>query len=348
VAHDRVSVLRILDPIGPDLLRLDSWALLNELGGPTLARLPGTGAQRPRAVVVLQHGDEHSGLDALLEVLRDHPPLPYDLHLLFGNVVAALAPPGFAHRMLPGQPDMNRAWRPDGTVEIGDDPLSVATRDAMRRLRALDLAAIVDLHNTTGANPYHAIVAAPTPAAVELAALFTTLVVVWDQHRFTLMEALHDHCPTVAVECGLAGPASSVAFAVDGLRRFLAAPDPLTPRSTTHVELLSRMRRIEVDPAVRFRFGGRLDDEVDLIITADTDRRNGLHQEPGWTLGVFRPGAAPPLRAIDVDGRDVTAELLDMRDGTVKVIAPGTPLMMTRTVAAARADCLTYLLTRIG
>jgi hypothetical protein len=36
-----------------------------------------------------------------------------------------------------------------------------------------------------------------------------------------------------------------------------------------------------------------------------------------------------------------------MRDGTVRVIAPGTPLIMTRTVAAARADCLTYLLTRI-
>jgi succinylglutamate desuccinylase len=343
-----VSVLRLLDPIGPELLRLDSWTLLNQLGGPTLARLPGTGDARPRAIVVLQHGDEHSGLDALLEVLRGHPPLPYDLHLLFGNVEAALAPPGFAHRMLPGQPDMNRAWRPDGTVEIGDDPLSVATREAMRHLRALDLAAVVDLHNTTGANPYHALVAAPTPAAIELAALFTTLVIVWDQQRHTLMEALHDHCPTVGVECGLAGPASSVAFAVDGLRRFLAAPDPTEPESRTHVELLSRMRRIEVEPTVRFRFGGALDDEVDLIVTADTDRRNGIHQEPGWLLGTFRPGAPPPLRAIDVDGRDVTAELLDMRGGTVRVVAPGTPMMMTRTVAAARADCLTYLLTRMG
>jgi succinylglutamate desuccinylase len=348
VADVRVSVLRLIDPIGPDLLRLDSWALLNELGGPTLARLPGTDGARPRAIVVLQHGDEHTGLDALLQVLREHRPLPYDLHLLFGNVEAALAPPGFAHRLLKGQPDMNRAWRPDGTVEIGDDPLSVATREAMRLLLALDLAAVVDLHNTTGANPYHALVAAPTPQALELAALFTTLVVVWDQRRFTLIEALHEHCPTVAVECGLAGPASSVAFAVDGLRRFLAAPDPSSPGSVTDVELLSRMRRIEVVPTVRFRFGGSLDDEVDLIVAADTDRRNGIHQEPGWTLGVFRDGAAAPLRAIDVDGRDVTDELLDMRDGTVRVIAAGTPMMMTRTVAAARMDCLTYLLTRIG
>jgi hypothetical protein len=342
-----VSVLRRIDPLTTELLRLDSWALLGELGGPTLARLPGSGDARARAVVVLQHGDEHTGLDALLEVLRTHPPLPYDLHVLFGNVEAALAPPGFAHRMLPGQPDMNRAWRPDGTAEIGDDPLSVATREAMRHLLSLDLAAVVDLHNTTGANPFHAIVATPSPEALELAALFTTLVVVWDQHRFTLMEALSAHCPTVAVECGLAGPTPSLAFAVDGLRRFLAAPDPSTTRYPTDVELLSRMRRIEVEPSVRMRFGGELDDEVDLIVAADTDQRNGIHQEPGWTLGRFRPGAPAPLRAVDVDGRDVTDELLEMRDGTVRVIAPGTPLMMTRTVAAARADCLTYLLTRL-
>lgn len=88
-----VSVLRRIDPLTAELLQLDSWALLGELGGPTLARLPGTGDARARAVVVLQHGDEHTGLDALLEVLRTHPPLPNDLHELFGTIVAALPPP---------------------------------------------------------------------------------------------------------------------------------------------------------------------------------------------------------------------------------------------------------------
>ncbi|MEY3072367.1 MAG: hypothetical protein RLZZ353_563 [Actinomycetota bacterium] len=350
-APDAAAGLQVLDPVDPDLLELDAWTLLGRLGRPTLLRVPAVDpdpAWRPRAVVVLQHGDEHTGLDALLRVLREDPPRPYDLHVLVGNVTAALAPPGFAHRMLPGQPDMNRAWRPDGTVEVPDDPLSVATREALRRLRALDLAALVDLHNTTGANPFHALVARTGAAELELAALFTTTVVEWDQRRHTLMEALADRCPCVSVECGLAGPQASLAFAVDGLRRYLGAPDPGALGTRTRVELLGRMRRVELEPGVRLRFGGDLDDEVDLVVVADADRRNGVHQEPGWTLGAYRPDEPRPLRVVDTDGTDVTDELLAFEDGTIRVVAPATPLMMTRTVAAARADCLTYLLARVG
>jgi len=161
-----------------------------------------------------------------------------------------------------------------------------------------------------------------------------------------MMETIGQHCPSVAVECGLAGPEASLAFAVDGLRRFLAAPDPEDlPRPD--VDLLGRMRRIELVDGVRFRFGGTLDDEIDLIITVDADRRNGIAQPAGWTLGTYRPGAPRPLRAVDVDGTDVTDQLLRFAGGTIDVIADGTPLMMTRTVAAARADCLTYLLARL-
>jgi hypothetical protein len=344
--------LRVLDPVDPALLELDAWALLHELGGPTLLRVPAATpdpAWRPRAVVVLQHGDEHTGLNALLHVLRHDPPRAYDLYVLVGNVAAALEPPGFAHRMLPGQPDMNRAWRPDGTVEVPDDPLSVATRAALRRLRDLDLAALVDLHNTTGANPFHALVARTGAAELELAALFTTTVVVWDQRRHTLMEAMADRCPCVSVECGLAGPQASLAFAVDGLRRYLGAPDPGALGTRTRIDLLGRMRRVELEPGVRLRFGGELDDEVDLVVVADAERRNGVHQEAGWTLGRYRADDPLPLRAVDTDGSDVTTELLAFdADGTIRVVAPATPLMMTRTVAAARADCLTYLLARLG
>jgi len=251
-----VSVLRLIDPIGPELLELDAFSLLEELGGPTLARLPGIGDERPRAVVVLQHADERTGLEALLEVLREHPPLPYDLHILFGNVEAALAAPGFAHRMLSHQPDMNRAWFTDDHPGPGVDRLTTATRQALRHLLALDLSALVDLHNTTGENPFHAIVALQTSASIGLAALFAPLVVLWDQHRHTLMEALHEHCANVAVECGRVGSKGSHGFAVDGLRRFLAAADPDALPVPPDVRLLSRMRRVEIDPQASLRFGG--------------------------------------------------------------------------------------------
>lgn len=354
-----MSVLRHLDPIGPELLRLDSWSLLEALGGPTLARLPGVGTARPRAIVVLQHGDERTGLDALLEVLRDHPPLDFDLHVLFGNVEAALAAPGFAHRMLSFQPDMNRSWFDDGEPGGGHDRLSIATREALHHLRALDLSALIDLHNTTGENPFHALVAVQHAADIGLAALFTPLVVLWDQRRHTLLEALHGHCVAATIECGLAGTDRSLAFAVDGLRRFLAAPDPDALPVPPDVHLLSRMRRVEIAPDASLRFGGArarrhrasadpdVDDDADVVIAAGADLRNGEEQDPGWLLATVRNGREDAVRVVDTDGRDVTDELLTVVEGEVRVKVATTPLMMTRTVAATRADCLTYLLERV-
>jgi len=345
-----VSALRIIDPIGPELLRRDAASLIAELGGPTLARLPGAGIERPRAVVVLQHGDERTGLDALLDVLRDHPPLPYDLHLLFGNVEAALAPPGFAHRMLPHQADMNRAWFEVDEPGAGHDGVSAAAREALVRLRALGLAALVDLHNTTGENPFHAIVASDDPAGVGLAAMFTPLVVRWDQHLHTLMEGLRGHCVAATIECGRIGSDAAHAFAVDGLRRFLAEPAPDALPIPADIHFLSRMRRVIVDPTATLAFGGRSADDprlaADVVVAAGVEERNGIEQRPGWPIASVRPGHERSLRVIDTDGTDVTDELLEVDLGEVRVREVATPLMMTRTVAATRADCLTYLLER--
>lgn len=345
-----MSALRILDPIGPDLLRLDARALLTELGGPTLARLPGAGSARPRGVVVLQHGDERTGLDALLHVLRDRPALPYDLYVLVGNVEAALAGPGFAHRMLPHQTDMNRAWFADGEPGAGFDAVSAAAREALVRLRALDLSAVVDLHNTTGENPFHAIVATTDPADLGLAALFAPLVVRWDQRMHTLLEGLRGHCAAATVECGRVESPAALPGAIDGLRRYLAAPHPDALPVPDGLHRLSRMRRVIVDPGATLRFGGRDSDDprlaADVVVAADVERRNGVEQAAGWLLATVRPGEEGALRVVDTDGSDVTDELLAIERGEVRVRTVTTPLMMARTVAAARADCLTYLLAR--
>ena len=346
-----MSALRILDPIRPELLRLDAYDLIVELGGPTLARLPGVGIERPRAVVVLQHGDERTGLDALLTVLRDHRPLPYDLHILVGNVEAAIATPGFAHRMLPHQTDMNRAWYEEGEAGAGHDAVSAAAREALVRLRSLGLSALVDLHNTTGENPFHAVVATDDPAEVGLAALFTPLIVRWDQQLHALVEGLRGHCVAVTVECGRVGNPDALTFAIDGLRRFLDTPAPDSLPVPDDVHLLSRMRRVIVDPGATLRFGGRDSTDprlaADVVVAAGVEDRNGVEQPEGWLLATVRPGHERSVRVIDTDGSDVSSELLTVEHGEIRVRTVTTPLMMTRTVAATRADCLTYLLERV-
>jgi hypothetical protein len=65
----------------------------------------------------------------------------------------------------------------------------------------------------------------------------------------------------------------------------------------------------------------------------------------GHVLGQVHAARPFPLRACAADGRDVTDEHFAVRDGRVVVTRATTPVMMTRTVEAARKDCLFYLAT---
>jgi hypothetical protein len=330
-------------PDGPPdgLLDRSPRELLRELGTTTWLRLPGTGEEPARAVATLLHGDESTGLEALLQVLRRRRRFPFDLHVVVGNVEAALHGSGFAHRFLDDQEDGNRVWGPrqPGT------PVSGQRRDAeaiLGELLAAPLAGLVDVHNTTGANPFHALVTREDPASLDLATRFTTTVLRWDLGAGTLLEAVADHAPAAAVECGLPGRRGSTAFAVDGLRRALGPPPGAQP-PPDH-DLVHDLHRVTVREEVRVRFGGRPDAEADLALVADGDAANLRRVPAGHLLGRVHPRRSQPLRVTAPDGRDVTADLLDVSpEGAVVTRVPTTPVMVVRTVEAVRKDCLCYL-----
>jgi hypothetical protein len=334
---------RFPDGLPDDLLVLDEVALLKELGRPTLIRVPGTGQWRPRAIATLLHGDESTGFQAILRVLRRRRTYPFDLYVVIGNVQAALAPPGFGHRFLDGQEDFNRIWglgQPTTAQRLAADAI-------LEELRAADLESLVDIHNNTGDNPFYAIVTLETPEVINLATLFTTTLLHWDLEVHTLMEAMHDRCPAIAVECGLPGRPESLAFAIDAIRRYLGA-EPLSDHQVLRDhDLLGGLVRVTVRPEVRFRFGGDPDDEVDLALDRDLDVHNFVEVPAGTLLGTVHPGASSPLIAIDAEGRDVTDEYVDVQGQAVVLSRTATPVMVTRTVEAARKDCLFYLATEV-
>ena len=334
-------LLRFDDGLPDELLALDELDLLRALGRPTLVRWPGTGEARARAVATLLHGDESTGLEAMLRVLRRRRVYPFDLYHVIGNVRAALEPPGFAHRYLDDQEDFNRIWG------LGDPTTAqrLAADAILAELRGADLESLVDIHNNTGDNPFYAIVTLETPEVLNLATLFTTTLLRWDLELHTLMEATHDLCPSIAVECGLPGRPESRAFAIDALRRYFGAEPLATNQVVRDHDLLGGMYKVMVRPEVRFRFGGELDDMVDLVLDADLDAHNFREVPAGLVLGWVRPGAAVPLHAIDSEGTDVTDEHFEVVGQHLVVTAPGTPVMMTRTVEATRKDCLFYLAT---
>ena len=331
------------DGLPDDLLDLGDRALLRALGRPTLVRVPGTGDQAPRAVVTLLHGDESTGLHAILQVLRRRRRYPFDLYVVIGNVEAALHGPGFAHRFLDHQEDFNRVWG------LGD-PTSAQRRAAdgiLAELRAAGLESLVDVHNNTGDNPFYAIVTRMWPRTLNLATLFTSTLLRWDLGASTLMEALHDDVAAIAVECGLPGRPESLAFAVDALRRYLGEGPLETDRVVRDLDLLGSLHKVTVRPEVRFRFGGDLDDGTDLVLAADADVHNFVEVPAGHVLGRVHAGAALPVHARAPDGQDVTYQHFALVDGEVVLTRPTTPVMMTRTVEAARKDCLFYLATAL-
>ncbi len=334
--------LYLPDGLPDELLAADELTVLRALGRPSLLRFPGDGSVAPRAVATLLHGDESTGIQALLRVLRRRRSYPFDLYVLLGNVEAALAPPGFAHRYLDHQEDLNRIWgvhEPTTTQRRAVDGM-------LELLQKAGLESLVDVHNNTGDNPFYAIVTRDRPEVLNLATLFTTTLVRWDLDAHTLMEVLHDDCAAVAVECGLPGRPESLAFAVDALRRYFSALPLTTDAIVRDHELLGDLRKVTVRPEVRFRFGGDLHDDLDLVLSADGDVHNFVEVPAGHALGRVQPGAAVPLRVVDAAGTDVTHRHLEVAaGGLLRLTRPGTPVMMTRTVEAARKDCLFYLAT---
>jgi hypothetical protein len=103
------------------------------------------------------------------------------------------------------------------------------------------------------------------------------------------------------------------------------------------------LHRVRVRPEVAFSFGAVVDGETDFVIVPGLDGYNFGLLPAMHTIGHIDPGAAMPLFANDMAGRDVTDLLFHTTpDGRVIVAAEMMPVMMTTTVQQARRDCLFY------
>jgi hypothetical protein len=337
-----------LDGPPPELRSASAIDVARWLDRPTLIRVPGRGEQAPRAVSCLLHGDESTGLEAVLRLLRRDRSYAFDLYVVVGNARAAAASPGFAHRYLDDQEDFNRVWglrEPTTSQRLAADAI-------LDHLLAAGLEALVDVHNNSGNNPFYAIVTRDDPRDLNLATLFTSTLLHWDLAANTLMESLPPEVAAIAVECGLPGRPESRAFALDGLRRFLGEPPLPTDRVVRDFDRLGGLRKVTIRPEVRFRFGrhpeDRVDgDDVDFVVAADADLANFVEVPPGHVVGHVREGAVLPLHAVTATGHDVTGSHFAVDGDRVVTTVPTTPVMMTRTVAAARKDCLFYVSTEL-
>jgi hypothetical protein len=314
-------------------------AFLRWLGGPTVLRVAGRDRSRARGLATLLHGNEPSGLRALRAWLASDAVPAVDLVCFVGAVEAALEPPGFAFRMLPGRRDLNRCFAPPFAGAEGE-----VAGDALRLLREAGCDALLDLHNNTGHNPAYGVACAADAACLNLTALFGERLIASDLVLGTLTEAAARDFPSVAIECGRAGDPAADATALAGLARY-AALEAVEARRVLapHMTVLEAPIRVTALPRVRLAFGEGPVAGADLTLAGDIDRHNFELLLPGVPVGWLGAPGRWPIAARGADGADVSRDFFAIRDGLLATRRAAVPIMMTTDPAVAASDCLFYL-----
>jgi hypothetical protein len=327
-----------LDDLRGDAVPEDPVAFLQRLGRPSWIRVRGRDRSRLRVVTTLLHGNEPSGLRAMHGWLRTGVPPAVDAWLLVASVGAALAPPGFAYRSLPGRADLNRCFL--GPFEGEEGALA---REILDVILAARPESLIDVHNNTGHNPPYAVSPRAGAAELQLGALFGERLVQNRLRLGALVEATADLFPSIVVEVGRAGDPAADAVARAGLDRFLGDAEVIRPATgPPPLQILVDPFQVRARPEIRLAFGDGPDPGADLTVLADIDRHNFEVLGPGVPIGWVRPGAPWPLEARAADGSDVSEAYFALCDGRLQTRRGIVPMMMTTDVGIARSDCLFY------
>jgi hypothetical protein len=309
---------------------------LAALGGPCAILVPGRDRGRVRAVTTLLHGNEPSGFAAVHRWLRDDAEPAVDTLLVIANVEAALAPPGFDHRMLPGREDLNRCFL--GPFTSRDGALAQAILQVLREARP---EAVLDIHNNSGHNPPYAVGVEPTREALSLAGLFGHRFV-WSHLQLgALMEAIAD-LPSATIEVGRSGDPAADEVAYAGLSRFLASTQLFGAGPPEAMQVLVMPMRVRLQPGTRLAIADAAEPDADLTIQADLDRHNFECIPQDSAIG-WAEGTRLPLELIDEAGRDRAAEFFRIEKGQLRTRIPLVPIMITTDPKAAAGDCLFYI-----
>jgi len=327
--------------IGSELSRSeipdDDQAFLRKLGGPALIRLRGRDPSRVRIVSTLLHGNEPSGLRAVIRFLCSADVPATDVLFFVGAVETALADGGFAHRAFPGERDANRCWSPPW-----DTPQGEVARLVLDRMKSCAPECLVDLHNNTGHNPAYGVAFSVGHAELSLVSLFADRIVHTPIELGTIVEATVPYFPSVTIECGRAGDPEADEVARRGLRRYLDWDQIDFARPLVPLLHLEAPIRVCVRSGVELAFGASPVPSVPLTISDDIDRHNFEILRAGSPIGWLRSDADWPIEALGSDGVDCSRSFFELDAGILRTRKEFIPIMMTTNRVIAKSDCLFY------
>lgn len=178
-----------------------------------------------------------------------------------------------------------------------------------------------------------------------LAALFSRILIHYDNPATTQSIAFSKFCPAATIECGQPGNQAGIARATDFVFDVLHAQE--LPRTQPHggdVDIYRTVGRVEVDPNASFAFGAAGD--ADIVFPAELDHLNFTDLDAGASIArISSPNAG--LRVFDDENRDVSDVFLRREASVVRLKRPATPAMLSTNAKIVRQDCLGYLMERV-
>lgn len=316
---------------------LQQW--LQQLGGPTHIHLHGRVRSRNRVVVTLLHGNEPSGAGAVFNLLKRGVVPAVDTHLFIVNTAAAIAPPGFHYRMLPGCRDLNRCFKPPFNDEQGQ-----IAKALLDRIAALAPEAVIDIHNTSGEGPAFAVVTHQDVRHDALLSLFTHRVVITDLRLGALMEISERLCPTVTIECGGARSEAALHTAEVGLEKYLTRETVLAaPADGVPLDFYLNPIRLELKDKLHTPLTFAAQPAAQgITLLPGVERYNFKVISPEEPLGFVNAEQMASLVARDARGEDRLQQFFRSEHGRLYPRKPLKLFMITSNAEIARSDCLWY------
>ena len=282
-----------------------------------------------------------TGLLAVQAVLRSYhgATLPRALSVYIGNVAAARE----GLRRLDEQPDYNRVWPGADTAGL---PEHVMTAEVVDQMRVRQVFASIDIHNNTGLNPHYGCINRLEPAFLQLATLFSRIVVYFRRPLGVQSAAFAPLCPAVTVECGKPSQRSGEEHAAAFVHAALNLAEFSRPAvNAEEIELYHTVGVVKIPPEVSFSFGPQ---GADLQLEPDIDHMNFRELPAGTRLGLVSNGCRRPLEVLGEDGAPIDQQYVEVRDGELRLKRSVMPSMLTTDARVIRQDCLCYFMERLS
>ncbi len=327
----------------PEELGESPEAFLQQHGGPVCLFVSGADSSRCRALVTLLHGNEPSGAKAVWRWARSGERPHTDIVCIIASVQAALIPPLFSHRQLPGQRDLNRCFQPPY-----DDRMGVLAEEVLELLQMHRPEAVVDMHNTSGKGPAFGVVSFEDRLHNALVSLFADQLIVTHLRLGALMETSDLQRPTVTVEVGGRNDLAADQIAFAGLRRYVNAENlfSMEPAPKT-LEVFHNPVRLELQDDLSFCFAD-LPTACELTLRTDIEQYNHGITPAGSHLGWVDNPERAMFRALDMDGQCAAHKLVRL-SGQDLITAQALRLFMaTNNENIAKSDCLFYAVAADG